>query len=198
MRKILKESSLLNVGIIGIDKGEGATSLAVGMASYLQEVRCKRVALAEMNRSGEFYEIRNTYFGTDYREIPFEIFRVDYYPGMTKERYAQVCNMGYDCIVTDFGSVYQRAMEDFLRCDRKIVVGSVNLWKYGKYLEFHEYTKNFPGVGNWLFLLSGDEDDIRMIKTKHNIRVMNKEFYMNPYSVSEEEAVYYETILEGI
>ncbi len=103
--------------------------------------------------------------------------------------------MEYDCIVTDFGCEYQKSIEDFLRCDKKIVMGSVNLWKYQKYLEFYEYAKNFPGIGKWLFLLSGDEDDIKMIKGKHNIEVMNKKFFLNPYGISETEAVYYEAIL---
>ena len=195
MKGTFGESRLLNIGILGIDKGEGVTSLSVGIASYLQEVRCKRVAMAEMNGEGEFEEIKNTYFGKNHHEIPFEIFKIHYYPGVTKAQYSKICNMGYDCIVTDFGFDYQKAMEDFLRCDKKIVLGSVNLWKYQKYLEFYEYAKGFPGIGKWLFLLSGDEDDIKMIRVKHNIEVMNKKFFMNPYGISEAEAVYYEAIL---
>lgn len=195
MKETFGENRLLNIGIVGIDKGEGVTSLSVGIASYLQEVRCKRVAMAEMNKEGEFEQIKNTYFGKNHHEIPFEIFKIHYYSGVTKAQYSKICNMGYDCIVTDFGFDYQKAMEDFLRCDKKIVMGSVNLWKYQKYLEFYEYAKSFPGIGKWLFLLSGDEDDIKMIRVKHNIEVMNKKFFMNPYGISETEAVYYEAIL---
>lgn len=195
MKKTYSESRLFSIGIMGMDRGEGVTALAVGLASYLQEVRCKRVALAEMNGESSFEQIKDTYFGKNYHEIPFEIFRIHYYPSITKAQYSKICNMEYDCIVTDFGCDYQKSIEDFLRCDKKIVMGSVNLWKYQKYLEFYEYAKNFPGIGKWLFLLSGDEDDIKMIKGKHNIEVMNKKFFLNPYGISETEAVYYEAIL---
>lgn len=194
MRKHLEEKELLHIGILGIDKGEGVTSLAVGMASYLQGMRCKKTAMLEMNTEGEFADIRTTYFGKNYKETPFEIFKTSYYPGVTKGEYAKICNMGYDCIVTDFGFSYQKSMEDFLRCDKKIVMGSINLWKYRKYLEFYEYTKNFPGVGNWIFVLSGDDEDIRMIRARHDIIAVNKQFFMNPYRITQQEADYYENI----
>lgn len=196
MKRRMEEMDFYNIGVIGIDKGEGVTSLAVGMASYLQEIRCQRTALAELNREGAFDDIRDTYFGAGYRENPFEIFKIDYYPGTSKGHYAQICNMGYHCIVTDFGNEYTRCMEDFLRCDKKVVMGSVNLWKYRKYLEFHEYVKNFPGLRNWVFLLSGDEEDIQMLRNRFGIRVMNKQYLMNPYHISEQEMSYYEAILK--
>jgi predicted Ser/Thr protein kinase len=195
MGNIVEQQGLYNIGIIGIDKGEGVTSLAVGLSVYLHDMRCQRTAMIEMNGEGEFNEIRRSYYGSEYEENPFEIFKVRYYPGVTKSQYAQICNMGYDFMVTDFGYEYKKSMEDFLRCDMKIVMGSINLWKYRKYLEFHEYTKNFPGVGNWKFLLSGDEDDIRMIRAKHGIGAINKQFFMNPYHIAEQEIVYYEKIL---
>ena len=75
-------------------------------------------------------------------------------------------------------------------------MGSINLWKYRKYLEFYEYTKNFPGVGNWIFVLSGDDEDIRMIRARHDIIAVNKKFFMNPYRITQQEADYYENILQ--
>lgn len=196
MKRCVEKTELYNIGIIGIDKGEGVTSLAVGLASYLQEMRCQKTALAEMNREGSFDDIRDTYFGKGYRENPFEIFKVDYYPGASKGQYARICNMGYQCIVTDFGNEYVRCMEDFLRCDKKVVIGSVNLWQYRKYLEFYEYVKNFPGLRNWIFVLSGDGEDIQMMRTKFGIKAVNKQHIMNPYQISESEMAYYELILK--
>lgn len=187
---------MYNIGIVGIDKGEGVTSLAVGMSTYLHEARCKKTAMVEMNEDQEFCDIRSCYYGENYEGNPFELFKVNYYPGVTKGEYARICNMGYDVVITDFGSSYNRIMEDFLRCDKKIVVGSINLWKYRKYLEFMEYVKNFPGMGSWTFLLSGDEQDIRMIQTKHGTKALEKKFFSNPYVVTQMEAGYYERILE--
>ena len=69
MRKHLEEKELLHIGILGIDKGEGVTSLAVGMASYLQGMRCKKTAMLEMNTEGEFADIRTTYFGKNYKSF---------------------------------------------------------------------------------------------------------------------------------
>jgi hypothetical protein len=192
-----EESTLCNIGILGIDKGEGATALSVGLSTYLHDVRCKKTTMVEMNEEGEFSGIRDSYFGRDYHKTPFEIFKINYYPGVTREQYIKICNMGYECIVTDFGYGYRKSMEDFLRCDKKIVLGSINLWKYKKFVEFLEYIKNFPGVGNWLFLLSGDEEDIKQIQAKYSIQTMNKKFFQNPYHIAEKEAEYYEKILHG-
>ncbi len=195
MKRIMCESEFYNIGVLGIDKGEGVTSLSVGMASYLREMRCQKTALAEMNREGAFDDIRDTYFGKEYKENPFEIFKIDYFSRTGKSQYANICNMGYQYIVTDFGNEYLKCMEDFLRCDKKIVMGSVNLWKYRKYLEFYDYVKNFPGIRNWLFILSGDEEDIRMIHNRFGIKVLNKQHVMNPYQISDVEVEYYEKIL---
>lgn len=189
------QEKICSIGILGIDKGEGVTALCVGLVTYLHEVKCRKTAMVEMNSEGEFRGIRDTYFGQEYERTPFEIFKINYYPGVTKSQYVNICNMGYDNIVTDFGNEYRKSMEDFLRCDKKIVLGSINLWKYKKYLEFYEYIKNFPGVGNWLFILSGDEEDLRHIKAKHEIETLSKEFFANPYHISKKEVEYYEKIL---
>lgn len=197
MKKAEIGTKVWNIGIIGMDKGEGVTSLAVGLASYLHEVRCMKTALVELNTDGDFDEIREVYFGKECFENPFQIFKIFYYPAVTKGQYAKICNMRYECIVTDFGSQYQKYMEDFMRCDLKIVLGSVNLWKYRKYMEFYEYIKDFPGVRNWLFLLSGDEEDICMLHAKYDLSILNREFFGNPYNISTKESEYYEKILRG-
>ena len=36
MKKTYSESRLFSIGIMGMDRGEGVTALAVGLASYLQ------------------------------------------------------------------------------------------------------------------------------------------------------------------
>ncbi len=187
----------LLVGIMGTGAGEGVTSLVIGLGAYLRKKRGWRVALAEMNESSAFAKIRQAYYGSGYEKNPFEIMKVTYCERAAGTYYTKLCNMEYDCVIADFGADHGRGMEDFLHCDRKIVLASANLWKYEQYLQFHARICEIPGVENWLFLMTGDKEDLDMLRKKHGLNIGEHRYYSNPYQVGKEGEEYYEQVIGG-
>lgn len=70
------------------------------------------------------------------RVFHFRLHGVDYYPNLAPDAVPRLLNMGYDYLILDLGSLNESAAAEFLRCDRKIVLGSLALWKAWSYEEF--------------------------------------------------------------
>ena len=59
----------------------------------------------------------------------FTIYDVDYYPAVSIGEIPQILNHGYCYLLYDFGVLTEANYNEFLRCDRKIVIGSLAPWK---------------------------------------------------------------------
>lgn len=59
----------------------------------------------------------------------FTIYDVDYYPAVSIGEIPQILNHGYCYLLYDFGVLTETNYNEFLRCDRKIVIGSLAPWK---------------------------------------------------------------------
>ena len=55
----------------------------------------------------------------------FRIHDVDYYPATGRDEFPALLNLGYRYLVLDFGSLSEADLTEFLRCDKKIIIGSV-------------------------------------------------------------------------
>ena len=56
----------------------------------------------------------------------FNIHGVDYYPDVTPDELPGLYNQGYQILLFDFGNLGECCIHEFLRCDRKLVIGSYN------------------------------------------------------------------------
>ena len=54
----------------------------------------------------------------------FTIYDVDYYPAVSIGEIPQILNHGYCYLLYDFGVLTEANYNEFLRCDRKIVIGT--------------------------------------------------------------------------
>ncbi|MEA4845753.1 MAG: hypothetical protein VB106_00805 [Clostridiaceae bacterium] len=115
-------------GIIGTGRGVGVTHFTVMTAGYLGGVLRKRCAVLEWNSPGDFRNMRKLCAKEQSKAGCFQILESDYYERAGIDTLLLCKKSGYQAVIVDYGTVREGNLEEFLRCDRQFVLGSLSDW----------------------------------------------------------------------
>ncbi len=185
----LKEK--ISIGIIGTGSGCGTTHLAIALANYLQSGLGKQTAVIEMPGQHDLeHMIRDECRGKQ------ELFHVQYFTGIGVGKIPEILNSGYEAFVLDCGGDYQAAREEFLRCDRKLVMGSISPWKVSA---FEHFMRNIIAIENyqqWEFLvLFADRTDRKRIQKRYKMHLTSVPWIENPFYLKKEDLIFLQKLL---
>lgn len=127
----------------------------------------------------------------------FRLHGVDYYPNLAPDAVPRLLNMGYDYLILDLGSLNESAAAEFLRCDRKIVLGSLALWKTWSYEEFFKQFNNFTNLGEGYHYLVqvGTFQNHSVFSRQHSISMQEVPFIKNPFHIEKEHFLFFDILL---
>ena len=158
-------------GVAGAGHAVGATHFAVTLAAYLADVRHRKTSLLEWNESGDFAKIYAVFAGKDIRKPPPEVFSiqaVEYMPAAGRDMVFSCRERGREAVVIEFGVLREGSEEEFLRCDRRFILGGLNDWQVGAFSAFAARHRKLPGE---LMSFSGGESRIKLMERFLGIRV---------------------------
>lgn len=124
------------IGIIGTGRCVGVTHFAVMTAGYLSGVLRKRCAVLEWNSHGDFACMRKVCTEDKGKTGVFQALEVDYYEQAGIDTLLLCKKSGCQKVIVDYGTVREGNLEEFLRCDRQFVLGSLSEWQMEAFLEF--------------------------------------------------------------
>lgn len=148
------QQATIVVAVIGTASGTGTTHTAIAMAHYLAR-QGGGVALAEMNGvPGTFARIQSVAGGSSHHlERKFQIQHVDYWRESARAEVVNLLGGSYRFLVLDLGCYKDNErLEEFLRADIPIVVGSGAEWRYQDILKFAEQLQRHP-QSKWQYCL---------------------------------------------
>ena len=114
--------------------------------------------------------------------------QTDYYPAVTANEIPLLLNQGYDYLILDAGALDEGLFPEFLRCDRKFVLGSLAPWKSWEYESFFQkFTDNIHlGEGfDYLVQTGSTKESVSFSKT-HRIKMQTVPFIKNPFRIEKE------------
>lgn len=159
------------IGIIGTGRCVGVTHFAVMTAGYLSGVQRKRCAVLEWNSHGDFAGMRKVCADEKGKAGVFRVLEVDYY-GQAGINTLLLCKKsGCQTVIVDYGTVGEGNLEEFLRCDRQFVLGSLSEWQMEAFLEFEG--KGKKAEKSWeTFVCFGSEEARKNMekRLKHPVR----------------------------
>ena len=124
------------IGIIGTGRGVGVTHFALMTAGYLRGVLQKHCAVLEWNNHCDFQRIGKMYEKGRIQGSCYRILESDYY-GKAGVPDLLLCKRSdYQAVIVDYGTVKEGNLEEFLRCDRQFVLGSLSEWQMEAFLAF--------------------------------------------------------------
>lgn len=129
----------------------------------------------------------------------FTIYDVDYYPLVSHQKIPELMNTGYQYLILDFGVITEAAFSEFIRCSRKLVVGSLSPWKQvSTYGFFHTYDlKNISGSFLFLLSYSNNADIVKLSKKTGTPKkyIQKIPFLEEPFHITKEQFSFLEKLL---
>lgn len=166
------------------------THLAITLCNYCASKQKKSCAYLELHTRNEISQLVSlqTLAASKAALKHFRLHNVDYYPAVSEKDVPALLNLGYDYLVLDIGAQDEGAFSEFLRCDRKLVLGSLAPWKVWKYEAFFQKNGNHINLGEGFDYLvqTGTTQEILRFSKTHHIHMQLVPFIKNPFSIEKE------------
>jgi len=185
-------------GVVGTHAGVGVTQISISLSYFLSEIYAKRVAVIEMNSSGDFARLEKEWkqeWKVKSRENCFSVGRNTFYKHVGTDEIPFMPLNEYDYCIFDMGAYEMMAQNEFLRCDHKIVVCSLTEWKRLELEVFLEDMKDIQGYKEWNYLSNLCSKKVNDSFYAKNIILKTVPFMEEPFGVSKELIKLYKTII---
>lgn len=140
------------------------------LANYMTGVKNNKTVVLEWNDSGDFKRMEEFCRKKSVLKAvsqTFNILEVSYIKNAGKNELLECINHGFDTVVIDFGSGFEVIREEFLRCDRKILIGSFCEWRVGAFTELIAEKRSEGGRWELLAAFGSVETEIEMNRCMH-------------------------------
>ncbi|GLC83246.1 hypothetical protein [Lacrimispora brassicae] len=179
------------IGIIGTGRGVGVTHFTVMTAGYLGGVLRKKCAVLEWNSHGDFRNMRKLCGKERAQAGCYQILEADYYERAGIDTLLLCKKSGYQAVIVDYGAVKEGNLEEFLRCDRQFVLGSLSEWQMEAFLEFEGKGKKVEK--GWKTLVSfGSEEARRNAEKRLKIPISRIPVSVDAFAVTGEVIGFYQ------
>lgn len=171
--------------------------MAIGLANYLSGIKLKKVAVVEYNESEDLEKMHQLKYDKSEDVECFSLYNIDFFTAMEKSHLAKVILKGYDHIIIDFGAGFYHNMMEFFLTDLRIVMGSVNIWRFSSYEEIILKLIEFKCKKEVIHIMSGNREDIKYIKKKYRLKGIEREYIADPFFIRNIENTFFDNIFEN-
>lgn len=169
-----RDSYRSSIGLIGTHHGTGVTYTGLMLAFYLGGELGKRTAFIECNRHHDMELIEEAYEWTSSRMNMFSFHNISCYKDISCEQVPLIYGEDYEALIFDFGIDFDSNINEFLRCDKKIVLAGRAQWELIKLRNFHQRIKDITGSGSLIYLIrQADEKTIHILTAETGCNVMS-------------------------
>lgn len=154
------------IGMAGTHNGAGVTHTGIAIAGYCRSILREPTVIIERSGNYDFCRIKNNHINSESPEmetgkISFNWKGITFVPENSEMKIADAVNLNFRYIIIDFGILLSRHRDEFIRCDKKIIVCNCSDWKIDYLEQFIRTWESEPGFSNWHFLsvLSAPDSD---------------------------------------
>lgn len=185
-----RKSDKIVIGLIGTHKGVGVTHLGIMLSNYLSKHKGFRVAYLEMNMEDDIKYLLYA-FESDMDKLcevnQFSIFNTTYYKNVRDPELIKILNEDYEYFILDFGTDFNKNKNELLRCDVKLVIGSLTEWKRQYLVQFIDNKRELPSFSNWKYLIVfGQRKDLIIASSEFHIKLNRIGYEPDPFLLSKE------------
>jgi len=115
----------------------------------------------------------------------FHMYGIDWYRSVSQREVASIMGREYECAIIDFGCHYNKAFDELLRCNYKIIVGHHALWKQYHLRNFIDGMREHYNE-SWLYVLPFMEvKELEYLNKLLSVRCYTFPFEPNPFHLSK-------------
>ncbi len=170
--------------------GCGTTHLTIALANYLQSALGRKTAVIEWSGQHDLKDMIGKEGGRQ------KLAGVQYFTDIKVGNIPEIVNSRYEAFVLDLGADYTASREEFLRCDRKIVTGSISPWKVSAYEHFLKNVIASENYETWEFLvLFANLADKKIIQKRYGMHMISIPWIENPFYLKKEDLLFLQKII---
>lgn len=180
------------IGIAGSEGNIGVTHNAIILANFFRK-NGFMVAIAEMNRSGAFEAIRDSFDENMFTDGYFTMNGIDFYPSVDDERMEVIQSHSYNVIILDIGQYQENTKGMFERCEDRIIISGSRPWEMDAMndvfslasrdvLQKYIFAFNFTPEKDYEGIKSGMQE----LKNVYFLSTINDPFSSSDFSGAEE------------
>lgn len=141
-KKRKKHDGVKKIALLGTKSGVGVTHTGILLGEFLKEKMGASVAFVEKTHHGDIERLGEAVYG--YSDTPFVFQGIDCYSISGEEKFKKK-EQAYDYLILDFGTHKRKNRMELEQCEKKLVIGTLNLWEWKEYIRVAEYYKeNLP------------------------------------------------------
>ncbi len=179
------------VGILSLSPGSGGMHLAIMLANYATSRKRLKTAVVLENKKA--IECLRKLSGME--EGPVVIQRITFY-SFEEKRISDIMNSGFQMVIFQMNSRKEGYWEEFLRCDKPIVIGKFSEWNEEGLTSFVEQSRELSGFGKWKFLhVFGPTDYVMKLCRDLHITMEKVPWNQDAFSVSRENFSFLESLI---
>lgn len=202
LKKQLATSGLFHgklvVGVFGTHKGAGVTHFCLLLAQYASQYLGYKTAYIECYPGNDIRFLQEQQI--DEMSIKKEFFcrqGVTYYPCVSEKRISEIMGDPYEFLILDLGSDFINGKSEFFRCDRKIVITSLTLWKRQELNRFRMNTEHVKNNNQWFYMAPFvSEKEIRLCFKELDINICGIPFQPNPLVLTAAVIHFFQKVLK--
>lgn len=158
IKKLYKEKAggKLVIGIIGTHSGAGVTHLGILLANYFSQYLGLKTAFVECGFRNGFQCLQQALLGPEEdvgNQDSFSLQRITFYGNRNLQSIPEIIGGRYDCVILDLGTDMAKNKSEFLRCDKKIVAGSLAMWKLHDLERFIVNSAHIKNSEQWVYAI---------------------------------------------
>jgi hypothetical protein len=181
------------LGILGAGRSCGVTHLSVWMSNWLTDVCHEKTAVLEWNGHGDFIKMIHFCLGEQGDTGCGEILGVNYYPASGAEELAFCMSHSYRRILIDYGEYTKERLEEWIRCDRRILLGSLSEWQSEQFLELFQMLDKMRQRWSTLVVF-GSEETRRSVEKEMRRTILRVPYSVDAYMVTRTDMAFFEKL----
>ncbi|CUH91717.1 hypothetical protein [Herbinix luporum] len=145
--------AIRTIGLLGVNRGVGVTYTGMLLAYYYATEKGFKTAYLECNNHMDFQRLQEAYEWSREDEKSFSLDNITYFKQVTKKQLVDILSEDYECYILDFGTDFISSKEEFIRCDKKVIIGDNGVWNLSKMLAFLKSLDNIKGSKSWIYMI---------------------------------------------
>lgn len=195
-----KSPEKIVIGLMGTHKGVGVTHTGIMIANYLSKWKRYKTAYLEMSGEDDIKYLWHAYENGEMSSTKrdFQIYHTTYYKNVREQDLIKILNEDYKYFIMDFGAEFSKNEIEFLRCDIKLVLGSLAEWKRHFLFHFIQNKSLLPGFSQCKYLIVfGQDKDIRIASRELHVHLDAIGYTPDPFLLDKEDKILLQKIIHS-
>ena len=136
---------------------------------------------------------------SDRKKRFFQFFDIDFYPEVIPNQLPDLLEKNYACVLFDMGVLGSATYPEFMRCELKLVAGSISPWKMGIYRNWLDKNQTIWKTNSEDIILLGNlggKTEINRWKSQFRIPIRAVPYLENPFQLTSSDWTFFKELLK--